>query len=77
LLALPFSVETFELNAPRNGPEFGAPALEGGAVCTTETLLAFSFNFSFTMLSTICFQFSMLNIDQFYGCHLQSRAIMH
>jgi hypothetical protein len=39
--------------------------------CPTETLPAFSFHFSFTMLTTIGFQFSMLNIYQSYGCHLQ------
>jgi len=78
LLALPFTIETFELNAPTNGPKFGAATFEeGGAVSTAETLPAFSFHFSFTMLTTICFQFSMLNIYQCYGCHLQRRAIMH
>jgi hypothetical protein len=44
LLALPFTIETFELNAPTNGPKFGASTFEeGGAVLTAETLPAFSF----------------------------------
>jgi hypothetical protein len=73
LLALPFTLEIIELNAPRNGPKFGAPTFfEGGAVSTTETLLAFSFHFSFTMLTTICFEFSMLNI---YGCHYRAEQL--
>jgi hypothetical protein len=29
------------------------------------------------MLTTMCFQFNMLNIYHLYGCHLKGRAIMH
>lgn len=31
----------------------------------------------FTMLSTMCFEFILLNIYHLYECHLKGRAIMH
>jgi hypothetical protein len=69
-------------DAPRNGPKFSIPTFILGSCRVHYRNISSNITEGLTsaspcMLTTICFQFHMLNIYHLYGCHLKCRAIMH
>jgi hypothetical protein len=76
LLALPFRVET--LGCTQRWAKIWYPYFLGspGILYRTIPGITEGSTWGFTMLTTMCFQFSMLNIYRPYACHLKGRARM-
>jgi hypothetical protein len=76
LLAVPLRVET--LGCTQKWAKFWYPYILGSSGILYRTIpdITEGSTWGFTMLTTTCFQFCMLNIYDPYACHLKGRARM-